>query len=107
MTDSLMTKLGDTRAGPRTRIWLQGSRLVEHGFNPGSHFRKRWDDDALVITRLDKSQFETTPREERGTVSGNATRPVIDITGQRVAVMFPGTHVRVAFIKGRIVITKE
>lgn len=106
MSDTLTTKLGTTRAGPRTRIWLQGSRLAEHGFPVGSRFKKRWDITAhkLVITPLDQGEYDYTPRDKRGTVSGSLERPVIDITGEIVASTFEDDYVFVTFHKNRIVI---
>lgn len=108
MADTLTTKLGTTRAGPRTRIWLQGSRLLDHGFPPGSRFKKRWDITAhrLVLTGISQDEFESgdIPRREMGTVSGTLERPVIDITGEIVATTFEDDYVYVTFHKNRIVI---
>lgn len=105
MSDTLSTKLGDTRSGPRTRIWLQGARLPEHGWHPGEKFRRVWGEGKLVLQHLTQSEYDATPRTERGTVSGNATRPVIDIVGARVSSTFKGSHVTAKFTAKLITIT--
>lgn len=105
MTDALTTKLGTTRAGPRTRIWLQGSRLPEHGFKTGSYFLKRFGKGRVVITHCTPKEYETATRAERGKVSGDVARPVIDITGAIVAETFADVFAYARFTQGRIVIT--
>lgn len=104
---SIETKLGTTRAGPRTRVWLQGSRLADHGFPVGSKFRKQWTDNRLVITSTTHEAFDELPRNERGTVSGDVARPVIDVTGQIVAETFKHETVVARFTSGRIVISNQ
>lgn len=105
MTDSIETKLGTTRAGERTRIWLQGQRLPEHGFPMGAKFSKTWSRNKLVIERILNAEFEDLTRASRGTVSGDIARPVIDITGALVSQTFKSDTVIATFSKGRIVIT--
>jgi len=34
----IVSKLGKTRAGERSRIWLEGKRLAAHGFAKGAPF---------------------------------------------------------------------
>jgi hypothetical protein len=86
-------KLGVTRAGPRSRVWIEGKRLERHGWHTGMLFQRKWSDVGLTLTLVDGETFDALPRDERGKVSGKPGRPVIDITGERVASTFAGDHV--------------
>lgn len=101
----LTTKLGTTRAGERTRIWIEGARLVAHGFPVGSKIQKVWGDGKLVITAVTEKEFDGLEHAARGKVSGKGEKPIIDITGVKVSETFKGTHVAVAYREGRITIT--
>ena len=99
------TKLGKTRAGERTRIWIEGSRLVEVGFAKGSKFIKVWSPGNLVIKPIGETAAASLPPRAIGTVSGKGDHPIIDITGQLVATTFgTGSHVTVTYDAGRITI---
>lgn len=102
---SFTTKLGTTRAGERTRIWLEGNRLIAHGFNRGQCVERKWSADKLVLRAIDHAEWETLARDERGTVAGTDARPIIDIATERVAATFTGSHVSVTYRQGRITIT--
>jgi hypothetical protein len=106
MTETITTKLGKTRAGERSRIWLEGKRLNAHGFTHRTPFHKTWSAGRLVIEAATAEGVEGLPRDARGTVAGAGERPVIDITGALVAKVFGGTHVRVTFSHRRIVIVE-
>jgi hypothetical protein len=106
-TVSFTTKLGTTRAGERTRIWIEGKRLVDHGFTVGKRFTRMWHKGALTIIVCSETVFAKHAVSERGTVSGKGEKPIIDITGAKVAATFTGTHVDVAYSKGTIVITNK
>lgn len=99
------TKLGNTRAGERTRIWLEGARLTAHGFEPGTSFRKVWAEQALVLIA---ETYAGPKTREYGTVSGKGAKPIIDITGSQVAEWFGDheTHVTVTYRAGRITIKR-
>lgn len=99
-------KLGKTRAGEGTRIWLEGQRLIDHGFTHGVLFARDWNDtrDILTITLCTPEEFNALPRDARGRVSGSAARPVIDIVGQHVAQMFPGGTIAATWSPNRITI---
>lgn len=104
---TFVTKLGTTRAGDRTRIWLEGARLVAHGFEPGTRFLKSWIDDKLVLSAMPDAMADTYRAASIGKVSGKGTKPIIDITGARVAETFgAGSHVTVTYRAGRITITR-
>ena len=95
--DTFTTKLGNTRAGERSRIWLEGLRVASAGFLPGTQFLKAWADGSLVLTVCTSKQFEAAGRDARGTVSGKGDKPIIDIVGQRVRDTFKGSHVAVRY----------
>lgn len=103
----MLTKLGTTRAGPRTRVWLEGARLTEASFYVGRYFLKQWDAGLLTIISCTADKYHATPRAERGKVSGVAGRPIIDITGAIVASTFKGAHVRVTYAPDRITVSNE
>jgi hypothetical protein len=97
MTEKFSSKLGTTRAGERTRVWLEGRRLINAGFLPGALFSKRWGEGKLTLSLVDPETFDTLGREERGRVSGKGEKPIIDITGVRVSETFTGSHVAVSY----------
>jgi hypothetical protein len=103
----LTTKLGTTRAGERTRIWIEGARLVAHGFPVGSKIQKVWGDGKLVITSVTEKEFDELEHAARGKVSGKGEKPIIDITGVKVSETFKGTHVAVVYREGRITVTND
>jgi hypothetical protein len=97
--------LGKTRAGEGTRIWLEGKRLIDHGFAHGAHVRREWHEGKLRLSVVDAATFETLPRNERTTVAGNAARPIIDITGAAVRDAFPSGKITATwFVDGRCII---
>lgn len=105
MTDQLVTKLGKTRAGERTRIWIEGPRLVAHGFPVGTFFVRVWNANSLVLKPVSEKTFDALARADRGRVSGKGDKPIIDITGQKVAETFgEGETVTVSYAAGRITI---
>lgn len=103
---TFQTKLGTTRAGERSRIWLEGARLTAAGFKPGMQFLKAWGAGSLVLATCTSKQFEAAGRDERGTVSGKDAKPIIDITGAHVRDTFgAGSHVSVTYAHRTITIT--
>ena len=104
---TFLSKLGSTRAGPRSRIWLEGKRLLDHGFAHHAFVRRQWSEGKLVLTLGTAAEYAELPREERTTVAGTAARPIIDIVGQQVRDTFGsvGTCVQVTYRAGRITIT--
>jgi hypothetical protein len=102
------TKLGTTRAGERTRIWIEGNRLIAHGFYCTAQLQRIWSEGKLVLRIIDDVAFAALPVAERGTVSGKDGKPIIDITGARVSQTFgAATHVTVTYRAGRITITRN
>jgi hypothetical protein len=109
MSETFTTKLGTTsKAGERTRIWLEGKRLVAHGFTVGTRYQRVWYEAAhtLILYVCKEETFAELARADKGTVSGKGDKPIIDIVGTRVREVFgKGETVNVTYTKNRIVIT--
>lgn len=109
MVDTFTSKLSTTRAGDRSRIWLEGKRLTGAGFLPGMYYVKSFSDDGLVLklSTLPVAELhEKYGRDLVGKISGKGEKPIIDIVGVSVINAFgKGTHVNVEYRKGRITIT--
>jgi hypothetical protein len=97
-------KLGKTRAGEGTRIWLEGNRLIAHGFTKGTTCERKWSEGKLVIVTVDAATFEHLPRADRTTVAGTDARPIIDIVGEAVRAAFPGGSIEATWTQGRVTI---
>ena len=101
------TKLGKTRAGESSRLWVEGPRLIALGMYPGLNFEKDVDPlkRTLYLYPITEAQFAEWPPELRGTVSGKNGKPIIDIVGARVMDCFQCKFVEVTYELGRITIT--
>lgn len=107
MSDTFTSKLGTTRAGERSRIWIEGTRLVAAGFTCGKRFERDWYEGGLELRLVSEAHWADLPVSERGTVSGKGTKPIIDITGTIVRDTFgSGAHVSVTYARGTITIRK-
>jgi hypothetical protein len=97
--------LGKTRAGEGTRIWLEGKRLIDHGFVHGAFVMRTWSEGRLHLAVTSEGEWQTLPRSERTTVAGTAARPIIDITGAAVRDAFPSGKITATwFADGRCII---
>ena len=102
---TLNTKLGTTRAGDRSRIWIEGHRLADAGFIVGKKFKRTWVPETQTLMLSLIESVSNLARSEYGTVSGKGDHPIIDIVGAKVMETFPtSTHVHVAYYKQLIVI---
>jgi hypothetical protein len=108
---TLTTKLGTAKGNPRSRIWIEGQRLIDAGFTAkDTHFIKQWiaasqkHDGALVLTKVQDDDVLTDMPSK---VSGKGDNPIIDITGKQVSSFFGEkySHVLVRFADGVINIT--
>lgn len=97
-------KLGTSRAGERSRVWLEGKRLLAAGFTHRACVERQWADGKLVLRIVDQARFDTLLREDRSSVAGGPARPIIDISTAKVAATFKGASVAVCYGSGRIVI---
>ena len=107
MTTKVRRKLCVSRAGERTRVWLEGRLLTEAGFAAGSKFLRAWRGAALILTACSEAAFEAAPHGERGTVSGRREKPIIDLISAEFPATFAGTHIAVTFAPGRIRIAAD
>jgi hypothetical protein len=99
-------KLGKSRAGEGTRVWLEGVRLIEAAFTHKRLFKRTVTHGKMVLEIVNARAWDERPRAERGTVAGSPDRPIIDITGTTVGDTFPGVkNVTVDYTVGRITIT--
>jgi hypothetical protein len=107
MKDILITKLGKTRSGERSRVWIEGERLTTFGFKAGSHYVREWDlpERTIRLRKITAAAAAKLPQAFK--VSGRAERPVIDITGNQVSSLFKTARVKVQFERGLIVISEE
>lgn len=98
-------KLGVSRGTERSRIWMEGERLINAGFRRGIPFRKTWTETTLTLTI--EARGADGKRADFGTVAGTADRPVIDIVGERVRETFGnGTHINVTYERDCITIRR-
>jgi hypothetical protein len=99
-----VTKLGTARRVPKSRIWIEGKRLVEAGFTVGKFFVKEWGTggaDTLILRLCNDDDIYTTMPCK---VSGKGEKPIIDITGEKVRETFgkESNHVEVYYGPGLI-----
>lgn len=106
MAKTFTHRLGKSRAGEGTRVWLEGKRLTVHGFAYRVHVERKWSEGKLVLRVVDAAAFEALDRANRTTVAGSAARPIIDITGEAVAQAFPSGVVTVTWSADRCVIAE-
>lgn len=104
MAKTFRHKLGKTRAGDGSRIWLEGKRLLDHGFFYTAHCERKWSEGKLIIRLIDAAAFDALPRTDRTMVSGSDARPIIDIVGEQVRAAFPSGFIEATWSQGRIVI---
>lgn len=82
-TTKFTTKLGKSKGNARSRIWLQGARLIDAGFKPGLAYGATWTSDTLKL-ELSIKDGQIEQRRVTGTTRG----PVIDIVGAHVVQVF-------------------
>jgi hypothetical protein len=108
---TFVSKLGTARQVSKSRIWIEGKRLVDAGFTVGAYFVKEWLYEegepsaiALRLTKVGDGDVMTTAPCK---VSGKDSKPIIDITGASVRDVFGSRfdHVTCVFELGRITIT--
>lgn len=108
-------KLGKTRAGERSRVWLEGDRLKRAGFTAGKHYTAQWLPATLILRAVGSESAARDYAEGREDaievrkVSGKEGKPIIDIVGARVFETFGARaeRVRVSYADGVITIRAE
>ena len=97
---TLTTKLGTARRVPRSRIWIEGSRLADCGFTVGASWHLFHADKSLRLVLGTSDGIRT-----RRVAGKHGTHPIIDITGDVVRDTFGHVdHVTVSFSHGSIVV---
>jgi len=100
-----LTIIGTNHGKGTSRIWLEGKRLVEAGFEVGTRYDRSISNVGIELNANPKGKFK---------VSGKGEKPIIDISGRAVTDTFaehisacsPKTPVvEVNYSKGEILIT--
>jgi hypothetical protein len=102
---TLTTKLGTNKGKPRSRIWIEGSRLTNAGFVRGAEFVRVFEQDELRLVLVSRTVNLDVKNLRRYRVAGKGAHPIIDICGKVVTDNFTGTHVVARHGDGIIVIT--
>ena len=89
----MLTKIGTSKKIARSRIWLEGPRLIDAGFTHGVRYDVRETPSGIVIS---------AHPEGKRRVAGTPQRPIIDITGAIVRDNFRADFAEVAFSHGVI-----
>jgi hypothetical protein len=89
----MLTKIGTSKKIARSRIWLEGRRLIDAGLAHGVRYDVRETLSGIVIS--------AHPMGNRR-VAGTPERPVIDITGAMVRDNFRADFAEVVFSQGVI-----
>ena len=96
--ETFTSKIGASRQIPRSRVWIEGARLVRAGFIVGELYTLTENSGTLV---LELATWTGTRK-----VSGKATKPIIDITGDLIRRVFAGRDtVHVTYTVGTITIS--
>ena len=82
------------------RIWIEGTKLLQAGINAGDRFNWSIVGNAVVLVFND-------PQHDKRKVSGNATRPIIDINSERLnSIIGNDTHYNVTASDDQLIITQ-
>lgn len=87
------TKLGTNKGVAKSRIWIEGARLIAAGFTVGQKY-----DRVIFACRI----VLTLNRNGAYKVCGKGDHPIIDITGAAVTQQFTGDYVTVTYSNGLI-----
>ncbi len=91
------TVIGTNHQQARSRIWIEGARLVESGFVVGAKYTRSVTPSGIVLQLDPAGKYK---------VSGKGVKPIIDITGSVVRNTFPlpAQTVDVGYMNGSICI---
>ena len=84
--EHFVSKLGTAKGVARSRIWIEGDRLVRQGFTVGRRF------DVTIARHAETGAttlYLTLEDDGARKVSGKGDKPIIDITGECVRGWFP------------------
>ncbi len=77
-----LTIIGNNHGKKTSRIWIEGSRLIEAGFNVGDRYYRRVYDKMIILQKDPEGDYR---------VSGKGEKPIIDTSGGVVRKVFPDT----------------
>ena len=86
--EQLITKIGKNKGLEKSRIWIEGNRLIRAGFNRGDKFHVEFSNGKLVLTRFVIESVGVKVMR----VSGKGDHPIIDITGKKVVEWFGNAY---------------
>jgi DNA (cytosine-5)-methyltransferase 1 len=93
-------KVGDSRG--RTRVWIEGKRLADAGWNWGVLYSQEVKGDRLVIVKDAEGLKKVAGRMRR-----DKEVPIIDLVGDYLDAVLEGSELAcVSVAENRIVITK-
>ena len=69
-----------------SRIWLEGKKLSDNGFQRGDMLKKTFTDDAIVFTRVSNP----IAGEKYHRIAGTENRPILDCCGRWVTEFMSG-----------------
>lgn len=97
-------KLGVARGQERSRVWLEGKRLIEFGFGHYKDFSATFGANRLELNVMrSRTEANQVTAGNLYRVAGAVERPIIDIVGERVRDTFKGfDHVSVKWEQGKI-----
>jgi DNA (cytosine-5)-methyltransferase 1 len=81
-------KLGQSRGKPR--VWIEGKRLGEAGFLPGTKFSARFEVGKVTLEAFGNAVAQD--RTVSGRDRGDGAHPIIDISTADLAKVFPNTE---------------
>lgn len=83
------------------RVWLEGQKILREGFEPGVRYDIVEENQCLILTVAVSGRFSVSRRRK-----GEREIPIIDITNQKLEVMFKGIErLRILVRAGCIVIS--
>jgi hypothetical protein len=98
------TKLTALKGAPRSKIWIEGKKLSDYGFNHKQAYIVTPDQESVTI-HLDTVEMDDVIPTKPRFVAGTPTRPIIDLGNKQVALIFEGhTHVECEFEDGSITV---
>ncbi|MGI6407713.1 MAG: DNA cytosine methyltransferase [Thiopseudomonas sp.] len=99
MTIIVNTKLGEHRG--KNRFWLEGEKLLQAGYTPGTKFDLELNDRQILLHASDEGKFTVSRRNRNGVI-----QPIIDLKADELSQLFQtGELLRVAIRNGKIVIS--
>ncbi len=83
-----------------SRIWIEGNKLRDAGFNCGQNYEVVDFGDALMLSVSNSTKGRKVSSAKRK----GKPRPIIDLVGESVANVFPaGTSLCVTFMQNNII----